>query len=204
MISKRLTVKLFVQDPESIRLEDFVPVFHGWIQEGTVEGLLIDVADYKHVPDGPGILLVGDPVDYAMDMGAGRPGLLVRRKYRGRPGQPIQGQLHESISLALRACRAIETDPALQGRVRFRTDEIEIAFPDRLAAANNAESLADISAVISSFFEQTIFKQTLDRAVQLQRVSTDARETFAVRVSVPGAPSLGLLIENLEEIRLAL
>ena len=37
----------------SIDLTQAIPVFHRWIQEQALPGLLIDVADYRHVPEGP-------------------------------------------------------------------------------------------------------------------------------------------------------
>ncbi len=46
--------------PDPIRLDDFIPLFHRWIQEQAIDGhLLIDVHDYSHIQQGPGILLVG-------------------------------------------------------------------------------------------------------------------------------------------------
>ncbi len=55
MLPKRISIKLFARNPQVVKPEAFVPVFQRWIQQHAVEGLLIDVADYKHVPDGPGI-----------------------------------------------------------------------------------------------------------------------------------------------------
>ena len=55
---QRIGVKLFMVDGVSVRPREFVPVFHRWIQTQAVrDQLLIDVADYEHVPEGPGVLL---------------------------------------------------------------------------------------------------------------------------------------------------
>jgi hypothetical protein len=43
-----------VNDAEKIDLEAVIPVFHRWIQEQIFDELLLDVANYSHVPDGPG------------------------------------------------------------------------------------------------------------------------------------------------------
>jgi len=72
----RISVKYFVTDPTVVNLDEIVPVFHRWIQNQSVEGFLIDVADYKHVCQGPGVVLIGHEADYALDMTGGRPGLL--------------------------------------------------------------------------------------------------------------------------------
>jgi len=50
-------VKIFVHEPTSIDLADAIPVFHRWIQEAVLNELVIDVADYRHVPAGPGVML---------------------------------------------------------------------------------------------------------------------------------------------------
>ena len=41
--------------------------------------LLLDVADYKHVQEGPGIVLIGHEADYSLDLGGGRAGLVYDR-----------------------------------------------------------------------------------------------------------------------------
>ena len=65
----RLGIKFFAADPVSIRLEDFIPIFHGWIQKQMLDGhLLIDIHDYSHIHHGPGILLVaheGESAEHA-------------------------------------------------------------------------------------------------------------------------------------------
>ena len=47
-------------------LSAYVAVFHDWIRRGATEDLLIDVVSYEHVPAGPGVLLLGHEVDYAI------------------------------------------------------------------------------------------------------------------------------------------
>ena len=45
--------------PARFELADAVAVFHQWIRDGVCPEMLIDVADYRHVPAGPGVLLIG-------------------------------------------------------------------------------------------------------------------------------------------------
>lgn len=62
---QRLTVRF----PLRSRIEDLQPsitVLHRCIQRGWLEGQLIDIHDYSHVPSGPGVLLVGHDVDYSL------------------------------------------------------------------------------------------------------------------------------------------
>ena len=54
-----INVKLLVKNPEEVDLEPVVPVFHNWIQGQIYDEQLLDVADYRHVPAGPGAILIG-------------------------------------------------------------------------------------------------------------------------------------------------
>ena len=56
---QRIGIKIFADKPAPVPVREFIPVFHSWIQKQAVENhLLIDVHDYSHMHQGPGILLV--------------------------------------------------------------------------------------------------------------------------------------------------
>ena len=195
MNSKRFTIKFFIQEPETVSLASFIPVFHRWIQEKTVEGLLIDVADYKHIYNGPGVILLGAQVDYSIDLGKSQPGLLLRYKQPGPEKETLLAQLRTALLLALRACRALETDPDLNNQVAFRTDEVEIAFQDRLMAPNTAETFVRYSPEL----RQILSLLYAGHSPELTLAAQDPRAAFAIRAHVPNAPSLSFLIKNLED-----
>ena len=51
---QRLSIKLLAEET-NINATEFVPVFHSWIRNKKLKDhLMIDVADYNHVPEGPG------------------------------------------------------------------------------------------------------------------------------------------------------
>ena len=53
-------IKFFAVDSVELAPRDFIPIFHEWIKSRRLEDeVMIDVADYSHVPDGPGVILVG-------------------------------------------------------------------------------------------------------------------------------------------------
>lgn len=191
MNPQRISVKYFIENPAAVELEEYIPIFQRWIKEHTVEGLLIDVADYKHVPAGPGIILIGQQADYALDIGSGRPGLLYRRK-RELDGA-LAEQLRTVFRLALQACLALQAEPVLQGRVTFRTDRAELTFSDRLSAPNEAQTLevfrGDIETLTSDLYAG------LD--VSLRRQNTDSRQPFAIQIEARGAPDLETLLDRL-------
>ncbi len=145
---QRIGVKVFLTETPS--LDEMIPLFHRWIQNSAVEGLLIDVADYSHVPDGPGVLLVGHEGNYALDMSGGRPGVLYYRK------QPVEGDLAQRLrsvcATALRAADLLERDEAVAAAIRG--DEMQIFANDRLAAPNDAATESAFQPVLDGLLDQ--------------------------------------------------
>ena len=80
MDSHKIAVKIFARSA-NFTGEEFVPVFHRWIQNQVLPNhLLIDVADYDHVSNGPGAVLIANEANIALDFADGRLGLLYFRK----------------------------------------------------------------------------------------------------------------------------
>ena len=174
---QKLNVKFFVENPASIKLEEFIPVFHRWIQEHRVEGILVDVADYTHLPDGPGVVLIGHEADYSMDSAEGPLGLLYNRK------TPLDGGILVAFRAALDACAKLEAEPEFKGRFKFKTGEALLIVNDRLAAPNIDETLAAIKPDL----EAALSKLYPGAKPEIRRSATDPRERFGVRVA--GLPS---------------
>jgi hypothetical protein len=138
----RLALKLFTTRPiPREELHPFIGVFHRFIQEQAVPGLLIDVADYAHVPDGPGVMLIGNEVDYGIDLARGRTGLLTVRKRAEETD--LAALFRDTLAKAFATARAIESDPSID--VRFAVDALELSLPDRRAAPNNAAAFDWVS-----------------------------------------------------------
>jgi hypothetical protein len=133
-----VNVKIFAAGAETLDLARLVPVFHRWIQESVCEELLIDVADYRHVPSGPGVILVGHEANYSLDNGRNRLGLLYNRK-AALPGRARE-KITQVFRAALLACRRLEEDPELSPDLKFDAGEAEIVINDRLLAPNTDET----------------------------------------------------------------
>jgi hypothetical protein len=167
----KIGVKLFVANPQVVNLRDLISVFHGWIQRQKIAGhQLIDVHDYSHVHNGPGILLVAHEGNFSMDQEGGRLGLLYYRK------QPLEGSVEANLKTvletALQAARLLESERGLNG-IKFKTDEVLVVANDRLLAPNDAATRANI---------ETIITKTLGRA-KLAPQAADPRERLAFVVS---------------------
>lgn len=146
----KIGVKIFFAGAVPVDLLEFIPVFHRWIQQRSLDDLLIDVADYSHVESGPGILLISHEGNYAIDEAGGRRGLVYYSK------RALSGSLAERLGSvwdkALMACQLLEKDPQLKGRIGMQTDEFQVFANDRLAAPNSTEAIATLGPVVDSFF----------------------------------------------------
>ena len=86
---QRFGLKLFLQSGQEVDPKSLIPVFHRWIQTGAVGGLLIDVADYTHLAEGPSVLLVGHEGNYAFDYRDDGPGCTTTGNGRPPGRSPI-------------------------------------------------------------------------------------------------------------------
>jgi len=186
MKSEKLQIKFFARSAAHFELESIVPVFHRFIREHAFDELLIDVADYKHVKNGPGIVLIGDANDYYLDQGEGRSGLMFSRK---RHGAGPEGRLREGFARALRACSLLEAAPELAGKLTFQTDEILIRLPDRLRAPNDAAGFAEASAELGAVLDKLYGPG--NHAVER---GPAAPEPLSLRVRAKSAPPLAGLL----------
>jgi hypothetical protein len=138
MTLEHVNVKFLVTNPEDVDLEPLIPIFHGWIQGQVCEELLLDVADYRHVPAGPGVMVIGHQADYSVDNTDDRLGVRYNRK-AGLDGSN-QERLQQAARAALTAFQRLEEDPRLGGKLRFDGQEVEVFINDRILAPNTEAS----------------------------------------------------------------
>ena len=183
MESVKIDLKVFLQEPAAVALEDVIPVFHDWIQHQRLDELLIDVVDYRHVHDGPGVMLIAHDAHYAMDMTGGRIGLLYSRRRETHPArnaiQSVTERLRSVLQCALAACQLLEAEPSLQGRLKFRGDELLLRVNDRLVSPALA-SFGDLQAHLRPILERLY----PDHQVEVQSCGgPDSRLAVTIRAS---------------------
>jgi hypothetical protein len=187
---QHVNVKLLVQNPGEANLEPLIPVFHGWIEDQTGDELLIDVADYTHVPAGPGIVLIGHEGNYSVDNTGNRLGVRYNRK--AVLGGSNQDRLTQAARSALQACDRLEAEPRLSGKFRFNGQDIEIFINDRLVAPNNAETRETFDA------DFHLFSQKLFRGKEYSiSYGADPRSLFTAYVKAARPVSAAELLDAL-------
>jgi hypothetical protein len=189
MDAQKLQLKIFAtpDSAHAVELDSFIGVFHRWVKEHALPEMLVDVASYAHVPDGPGVVLIGHGSDYFMDQGAGRLGLLHNRK---RAGFPPGERLADLARRTLNAAAMLEREPALSGKLRFVTNELLFRINDRLAAPNSDATFASVRPELEAFA-----RQIFGGPIELTRVG-GSKALFAVRVTSTESPTLGALLER--------
>jgi hypothetical protein len=130
------------------------------------------VADYAHVPQGPGVVLIGHQSDYYLDVADDRPGLLYSRK-RGFEGS-FEAGIKDAFRRTLEACKHLEDESTLG--LRFATDELLFRVQDRLNAPNEDATYEvyepALKRTVSAFFGGD---------PSLERLGSH-REPFTVRI----------------------
>ena len=187
---QHVNVKLLLQDSGETDLEPLIPVFHSWIQNRVFPELLLDIADYRHVYAGPGVVLIGHEANYSVDNTNNRLGVRYNRKEVLNGTN--QDRLVQATHAALAACERLESEPRLAGRLRFNGQEMEIFVNDRLIAPNRASTRDTFHAELESFCE-TVFP---DSEISLS-YGDDPRRLFAVSVKASRPYSVADLLANL-------
>ena len=159
MTLEHVNVKLLLENPAQVDLEPLIPIFHEWIQNQVFDEMLLDVADYRHVPGGPGVMVIGLQADYSVDDTDHRLGVRYNRK-AGFEGSNAD-RLKQAAHAALAACVKLEQDPRLGGNFRFNGQDIEIFINDRLLAPNNEATRKAADPELQSFAKKLFNDYTL-------------------------------------------
>jgi hypothetical protein len=188
---QHVNVKLGIEKPGEVDLGALIPIFQKWIEAPPVEDLLLDVADYQHVHAGPGVVLIGFQGDYSVDNTDNRLGVRYNRK------APLDGsnqdRLKQAARAALSAFARLETEPRMEGKLRFDGREIEVIINDRLFAPNTDATRKEAGVDLQAFFKQ-LFKEG---GVSLSYAS-DPRRLFSVTAKASQTFSIAELLANLD------
>jgi hypothetical protein len=180
---QHVNVKLLIKSQEEVSLEPLIPVFHSWIQGQVLEELLLDVADYRHVPAGPGVVLIGHQANYSVDDTDDRLGVRYNRKAEVDGGN--QKALRQAMRASLIACQRLEAEPSLERKLQFNGQEIEFFVNDRLLAPNRDSTRVVLHSDFETFFkklfrgsEYTLAYPSASESRKLFGVSVKSSRTF--------------------------
>jgi hypothetical protein len=183
-------IKFFAPDAAKFDILKLIPVYHRWIQQHALEDLLIDVADYSHVPAGPGVMLIAHEGNYALDETGHERGVVYYSKHT------LNGDLSARLALvarkALKAARLLSEDAALEGALKVQGNQLQFFANDRLVAPNTDAAFAELEPTLRGFLDRLYASApyTLVR-------EPDPKERLSVRVQTDNAVSLETLLSRL-------
>lgn len=188
---QHVNVKLMLDSTADADLAPLIPVFHAWIQGQIFEELLLDVADYRHVPAGPGVILIGHQANYSVDNADNRLGVRYNRKAELDGGN--QDRLAQAARAALIACQRLEAEPTVAGTFHFGGRELEIFINDRLLAPNCEATFEAARPDLQRFAEK------LFGGARYSIHNPDPRKLFGVSLKASDSFPLAILLKNLEK-----
>jgi hypothetical protein len=186
----KLGVKFYAVDAERLDILKLIPMYHRWIQQNMLGDLLIDVADYSHVPAGPGVMLIAHEGNYALDETGHERGVMYYSKHR------LDAELPQRFALiarkALEAAKLMRDDAELEGALRLAGNRLQLFANDRLVAPNTDAAYAELEPALIAFLDRLYAgaPYTVTR-------EADPKERLSVRVEAEGEVTLDTLLERL-------
>ncbi len=172
---KQIDIKVFAEDTSDVQAFEFVAVLQRWIQEHTIPGILIDVADYSHISNGAGVILVGHEYNLSIDYTGGRMGLLVHSKLP--PEDSLEKRIASAMKLAFNACAILEEEGEFKARLKFSRTQFRFLASDRRRAPNTNDTYTQLAPIL-----EAAAKAISAGDVTLTRVNDDPNERLAVAV----------------------
>ncbi len=186
---QRFCIKFFAQPPVTVDDAKFIDIFHDWIRRDALPETLIDVADYRHVPRGPGVMLISHESNLSMDRGDDRLGLMYQRK--GAQLGSFVSCVLATLEMALTACELLEKEPRLQG-LKFNGGEFLFTVNDRRLAPDS-----DATAPVRVELKSAARRLYGVDCVAIETTTHKPHERIRMLVSAVGSVSINKLLENL-------
>ena len=174
----KVCVKLYaseskVQDDAAL----FVPVFHEWIRDRALDMVMLDVADYAHAPDSPGIQLVCHEVTFSMDRSDGRFGLLAQRR------TPVDGSAEDAIARtvghALEVAKKLQADARISKVLKLDTTTVRVESNDRLRLPNSDSGYEAFAPVVTEGV-----RRATGSGPAVSRIANDPRDRLSVEARI--------------------
>jgi hypothetical protein len=165
------TIRFSFDGEPNLNLSRAIELFHSWVSAQSLDGMSIDVVDYRHVPNGPGIVLIGLQGDYYLN----KTGLRYTRK------AAVEGTnldvLKQAFATGSTVCSRLESE--FEG-LKFCRKNFEISVNDRAIAPNTLESFEQLKGDIESFFTGELGAGSAKVAF----VQSDPRKLLTVKVEL--------------------
>lgn len=183
-------IKFHANTADGFDILKLIPMYHRWIQHKALQDLLIDVADYSHVPAGPGVMLIAHEGNYALDETGHERGVLYYSKHR------LDGELPERFvsvaAKALKAAQLMSEADELEGALTIQGNRLQFFANDRLVAPNTEAAYAELEPAL-----KTLLERLYSGAPYTVTREPDPRERLSVQVQAAAAVPVQTLLDRL-------
>lgn len=138
-LPNKLSVTIPARRQEPLFLDSIGQVFHDWIRSEFLDDILVDVADYGHVTQGPGVILIGHRCNYQVSIG--EEGSLQVTCSQKRPYLSLGCPLAQTFTRAIAVCRRLEADISRRGL--FDCTRAIVSTRDRLSMQGSIFSVEE-------------------------------------------------------------
>jgi hypothetical protein len=150
---QKINVKLFLEASPRLDTDFLLAVFGRWrLEEGED---IVDLADYAHVEEGPGCLLVSHRWHFGLDFSGGEPGLFYSTR-KGLTGSAA-AKFREAFRGLLRKSTRLLREKEFPAGVKPRPGDLEVVLNDRLLTPNTdaADALLrpDLLRVVETLYK---------------------------------------------------
>ncbi len=185
---QKINIKFFTTETTQVDLKELIPVFHQWIQKDFIKDhVLIDVADYTHVHNGPGLILIAHEGNFSLDQSNGKLGLLYQRKQNSLG--KLQDRIQLCIQIAATACKLLENE--VETGMKFDLNKFSFTANDRLIAKNTPENQNSINVLLKNISYNLFETENI-----VFTPNTDLRERISISVNSENEISEGYLFTN--------
>ena len=187
---ERFCLKFFARPDADIDDEIFITIFHEWIRYQKLGGVLLDVADYRHVPSGPGVMLMTHEINFALDRSDGRFGLFAQQKLSQAHNR--RDQILTLVRAAVDFGALLESDWRVKRNLSLEGGQFQLMSNDRLLLPNTDSAytnlLPDLETAAAIVYP--------GRDISVTRVENDPRERLTAIVDAGASVNMKALMET--------
>ncbi len=185
---ERFAVKFFARPDTNVEDEAFIDIFHDWIRHKRLNHVMLDVADYRHVPTGPGIMLVTHEVNYAMDREDGRFGLYAQRKLGSE--ETLKERIAGLVKTTARFGSLLEAESRMNGKLYLEGSKFHYIANDRLHAPNTEDAFNQIKPELEAIAADLY----PSKSVSVTRLQNDPRARLTAVVEADSPIDISALV----------
>lgn len=192
---QRIQIKLPTDAPRDLKLDPFLVIFSRWRKGKEHPAEWVDLADYAHIPRGPGIVLVGQRWNLSFDMADPAPGILYTAK-KGLTGSHTE-RLLSAFQWCLELAQRLIAEPEFPPGVHLKTEGLELRFNDRLETPNTPATDQQLRPIVEHLLSTLYGHNDYELTAQ-----TDPKQCYGFPIQLQATQPLDAILERARSARI--